>query len=154
MGLLVCHFRLHQWLFSLCICSHTATPLQEVTNVITVGWWWQAGLRGGGGGTTEQKLRLECGQQQQQRAAQLESRHPAARRPSGAAREPTRTTRRQHAAQHVTTLHCSHTLLKEQIFFKTKYFLDENIFFDIYEQQFEFIDDGFSPNVHPCASVK
>ena len=53
----------------------------------------------------------------------LESRHPAARRPSGAAREPTRTTRRQHAAQHVTTLHCSHTLLKELIFFlNTKYF--------------------------------
>ena len=125
MGLLVCHFRLHQWLFSLCCCSHTATPLQEMTNVVTVGWWWQAGLRAV---VEEEQLNrnsdwsVASSSSTEQRS--LESRHPAARRPSGAAREPTRTTRRQHAAQHVTTLHCSHTLLKELIiFFKnTKYF--------------------------------
>ena len=62
----------------------------------------------------------------------LESRHPAARRPSGAAREPTRTTRRQHAAQHVTTHSSSHTtLLKEQIFFDEKIFFENKIIVSI-----------------------
>ena len=88
-----------------------------MTNVVTVGWWWQAGLRAV---VEEEQLNRNsdwsvASSSTEQRS--LESRHPAARRPSGAAREPTRTTRRQHAAQHVTTHYCSHTLLKELIFF-------------------------------------